>query len=229
MNKTVFTYWEGTMPDYIKLCIKTWKVPFVILDNKKLNEYTNIYIDSLKKFTLPQIADYIRVHVLRDNGGYWLDADTIMVTDQLPNTNMIGNPISRTNTIGFLYTEAHSEMFTKWAEYQDMVVSNPNSDPKRWSIMGNDFTDNYLLNNNEITISSVRSCWPETYMINGDDSRYKKYLKFYFNKNHHLSDLHTTNMLMLHNSWTPDWYKKMSERDVLSTRCTMSNILKETI
>ena len=72
----VYTFWEGEMPDYIKLCMYTWHFPVTILNYDNLNNYTDLQITSqLERFTLPQIADCVRVHVLRDQGGYWLDAD----------------------------------------------------------------------------------------------------------------------------------------------------------
>lgn len=227
-TKNIFTFWEGKMPAYIKLCMDSWKVPFTVLNYDNLHNYTDLQInESLKRFTLPQIADCVRVHVLRDQGGYWLDADTIMITDRLPETNMVGNPISRTNTIGMLYTEKNSDMYIDWAKYQDKFISSPNA-PTQWSVFGNDFTDRYVLEHEDITISSVHSCWPENYMVNGEN-RYEKYRKFYFENSFHLSDILQTDMLMLHNSWTPDWYKEFSKEEVLSTNCTMSNILKEVL
>ena len=166
MEKKVFTFWEGEMPTYIRLCMDTWQLPAIVLNYNNLNEYTDLQVNSLlTRFTLPQIADCVRVHVLRDQGGYWLDADTIMLSNKLPTANMIGDPALRTNTIGYLYTTPHSDMFTEWARYQDAVISNLNS-PYIWSIMGNSFTDEYVKKHNDISICSVNNCWPEIYMIN---------------------------------------------------------------
>ena len=227
MKENIFTFWEGQMPEYIKLCMKTWKFPYVVLNYDNLHNYTNINIKPLKRFTLPQIADYIRVHVLRDNGGYWFDTDTIMITGNLPKTNMIGDVEARTNTIGYLYADTpHMQMFDEWAKYQDAVAINLFNSPQRWSIMGNDFTDKYVQEHLEITIGQVDYCWPEVYMISGDIPRYKKYEEFYFNRSYLMEDLFPTDMLMLHNSWTPDNYKKLSEKEIFHTDCTMTNILK---
>ena len=217
------------MPDYIKLCMNTWKFNYTVLNYENLNKYTDLQVtNQLKRFTLPQIADCVRVHVLRDQGGYWLDADTIMITGELPTTNMIVNSSDRTQTIGYLYSEPNSKMFTEWAKYQDSVVRNPNAS-HRWSVMGNDFTDEYVKTHPDITICPVDYCWPETYMITKDIPRYEKYQKFYFECSCTLHDLLPTNMLMLHNSWTPNWYKKLSADEVLNQKCTLSNILKETL
>ena len=223
----IYTFWEGRMPDYIKLCLETWKVPFTVLNYDSLQKYTDIDTERIKRFTLPQQADAVRVHVLRDNGGVWLDADTIMVTGQLPKGEMIGDPIKRTNTIGYLRAEKDAEMYKAWAEYQDNIITGRNT-PTNWDIMGNAFTDPWVKMHN-VTIENVRKRWPETYMIQGNQSRPEKYKEFYFNSFYMLSEIEATDILMLHNSWTPGWYREMSREKVLGSDFTLSNILRETI
>lgn len=220
----VFTFWEGTMPSYIELCLRTWKVPFTILTYENLHNYTDLSIEPLQRFTMPQIADCVRVHVLRDNGGYWLDADTIMLTDRLPQTNMVGYPDSRMNTIGFLHTEKDSAMYKDWAIFQESVIKRFDIQ-NQWNIMGNAFTDKYVKAHPEISIADVTKYWPETYVIDGKSySRYDKYKMFYFETCYHLTNIRQTDMLMLHNSWTPDWYKDMSFDSVFNDKRTMSNL-----
>ena len=215
------------MPEYIFHCIRTWRFPFTVLCYGNLYKYTDLPVDDrLKRFTLPQIADCVRVHVLRDQGGIWLDADTIMLGDELPDADIAGNPETRENTIGFLRAEQGSEMYRKWAEHQDRILQSDDT-PTKWSIMGNDFTDPWLRTHPEVRIHPVTECWAETYMVPGYIPRWKKYEMFYFNQSRHLSDLRPTPMLMLHNSWTPAWYKY--GENVLKMRCTMSNILREAL
>lgn len=95
--------------------------------------------------------------------------------------------------------------------------------------MGNAFTNDYLKNNSSIRIGSIESCWPETTMIKDNISRENKYRKLYFETNYLLSEFPETDMLMLHNSWTPDWYKLLSRSEVLDRRCTLSNIFRSII
>ena len=225
----IFTFWEGPIPDYIRLCMDTWKVQYTILDYGNLSEYTDLKIKQLQRFTLPQIADCVRVHVLRDSGGYWLDADTIMLADKMPDAMMIGNPALRTQSIGYLYArERGMALFTEWAAYQDSVLDDPNAS-HHWSVMGNMFTDRYVKQHNEVTICPIKMCLPETYLIRDDAERYYKYLRFYFNSAYRLDDIEPTNILMLHNSWTPQWYKELSADAVLKQGCTLSNILREVL
>lgn len=227
MADQVFTFWEGPKPAYIDLCLKTWKFPYTVLNYDSLNKYTDFDAHKAKKFSLPQIADCVRVHVLRDNGGCWLDADTIMLDDKLPRATVLGNADTRSNTIGFLRADACPEMFDEWAKYQDSVLEQ--KDPSHhWSIMGNAFTDPYLQEHTEIHIGSIDKYWVEL-SLTENLSRVDKYKVFYFEKQRHLSDILKTNMLMLHNSWTPSWYKQLSAPEVLEKACTLSNILQEAL
>lgn len=220
----VYTFWEGQMPAYIDLCLKTWQVPYTVLNYNNLRNYIAVDMKPVKRFTLPQIADFVRVHVLEEHGGYWLDADTIMITGDLPNETIMGNHETRINSIGFLHTEAHSDMFTAWKMYQDSAVFGKST---AWNVFGNAFTDPYLKEHTEVSIHDIRNCFPETYMVKGDCSRYSKYQQFYFSESYGLQDLEPTPLLMLHNSWTPDWYKRLTASEILTgNHCTMSNILR---
>lgn len=224
----VFTFWEGQMPGYIKLCMDTWKVPYTVLNYDNLHKYTDISIEPLKRFTLPQIADCVRVHVLRDQGGYWLDADTIMLTGKLPDTDMVGDPEQRTNSIGLLWSESGSQMFTEWAAFQDEIINGWETSPY-WALMGNAFTDDYVKQHAEVRIHPIWDFCPEAYMVSNNIPRWQKYKRFYFEEWHSLDDIRPADLLMLHNSWTPEWYKSLPERKALDANCTMSNILREAL
>ena len=218
----IYTFWEGEMPGYIKLCLKTWDKEYVILNYSNLHNYTAFRVtEKLKRYTLPMISDCVRVHVLRDNGGYWLDADTIMLGD-LPQENIAGEPDKRTNSIGYLHTEKDSRMFRMWADYQDWAIEKQLT--YRWDLFGNHFTDNYVKKEKEITICDINNYQPERRLPG--DGRKQKYIEFYFKSTYHLEDI-SSDLLMLHNSWTPNYYKSLTEEDILIDHCTMSNILKE--
>jgi hypothetical protein len=229
---TIYTFWEGKMPEYLKSCLDTWKFPFVILNYNNLAQFTDKIPEKVKQLSLPKIADYVRVHVLRDNGGYWLDTDTIMLSDKLPDECILGNNTTRENSVGYLNAkEPNEDFFTTWAAFQDWKLNrlpNMSKDVSPWNVMGNAFTDYYLKEHKEIVLGNREKTFPETYMINGNIPRPAKYQKFYFGSNFTLNDVkEKTNMLMLHNSWTPDWYKKLSKEQALLQKCTLSNILRE--
>ena len=224
----IFTFWEGKMPAYIKNCLDTWKVDYTLITFDTLKRYTNLDIESLKGYTLAQISDVVRAHVLRDNGGYWLDADTIMLSDNLPKENMIGVPKYRTAHCGFLNFEQNAPMIIEWANKQDEILSagivNSN-----WDLFANSLSDKCLEMHNDVTIADRTNYVAESYMIKEQLSNYDKYKKFYFSDSYRLKDLNETSLLMLHNSWTPDWYKQLTMTRILNHNCTLSNILREVL
>lgn len=58
-----------------------------------------------------------------------------------------------------------------------------------------------------------------------------KYKNFWFNKKISIDDalIEGQSVIALHNSWTPKWYKELSEADLLENDCLLSRILKHTI
>ncbi len=82
----LWIYWQGSMPEYIKLCIDIIKIKsqkyymLHILDDISVTKYLP-HLDDLKilnKLLVAQKADYIRINLLYLYGGLWMDADTIM-------------------------------------------------------------------------------------------------------------------------------------------------------
>lgn len=86
--KKIFTFWEpqNSIPPYVALCMETWKkflpeYEIVILNYTNLSQYLDkktIKAVLTKRTSLAKQADCIRVAVLYQYGGIWLDADTII-------------------------------------------------------------------------------------------------------------------------------------------------------
>lgn len=221
----VFAFWEGEMPPYLKLCMKTWNFPYILLTYENVNDYTNIPLNIMNRFTMPQVGDIVRAHVLRDNGGYWLDVDTIVLGD-LPTVPILGKPEKRENSVAYLHAAKPNEpMYVAWTEHQ-VARYNHKHAKKYWDLMGNSFTDQYLKEHPEIEIGDIRNCWVEDYIIATNEPRWNKYKKFYFETSYCLESINKTPMIMLHNSWVPTWYKKLSEKEVLEYDCTLSNFIR---
>ena len=91
MQKRIFTFWEpaDNMPDYIKLCIESWKkflpdYEIVILNYSNYEQWIgkNFYSPLLfEKFTIPQQTQAIRAAILEKHGGIWFDADVIVTSE----------------------------------------------------------------------------------------------------------------------------------------------------
>lgn len=92
-NKYIFSFWEpkDNMPDYLKLCVNTWKqfmpeYEIVMLDYKNIWDWLEediFYKKLFKYFSLPKQSDVIRCAVLHKYGGVWFDTDTILVNESI--------------------------------------------------------------------------------------------------------------------------------------------------
>jgi len=92
--KKIFTFWDTTeLPSLIKKCINTWRYhnptyEIIILNSNNLDQYiTNgSKLLSLKRSSdsNARLSDFIRLHVIAENGGVWMDA-SIICYDSLDN------------------------------------------------------------------------------------------------------------------------------------------------
>jgi hypothetical protein len=92
--KKIFTFWEPeeSLTPYLHLCLKTWerRLPqyeIIILNYSNIDNYIppgTYDISLLKKFTLMMQKDAVMVAVLAEQGGIFMDADTIALRDIQP-------------------------------------------------------------------------------------------------------------------------------------------------
>lgn len=192
--KNIFTFWEpkSKMPDYIRLCIKTWQkfLPeyrIHIVDYENLDYYLgkNFFNKILyTKFTLPKQADAIRCALLNKYGGIWLDADTIITSEKVKDFfNIKSDFILIGNHIGFIIANKDSCILKNWLfeiqrkiyiysffvkfPFLKIIFIRKYKSLKNWDIFGNSIIDKYLnTENNEIKFQIDRNknnCLPELY------------------------------------------------------------------
>lgn len=87
-TKKIYTFWEpaSNMSGYISLCIETWRKQLpdyevIVLDYSNMDQYVAPELLKgvlCKKMTLAMQSDAIRAAIMYEQGGIWLDADTII-------------------------------------------------------------------------------------------------------------------------------------------------------
>ena len=108
-KKYLWTYWElinGAQkpPDYIDLCIDIMKknskkyFKLVILNEKSIFNYLPDLRRDINNLPIALKADYIRIALLYRYGGFWMDPDTIMMTDL---KKIVHNLNKKNDFIGF--------------------------------------------------------------------------------------------------------------------------------
>lgn len=94
----IWSYWENKpgvqRPEYINLCFDTFYKHNAGFDIRILNEKTVYdYLPNLRKdinqLSLAHKCDYVRILLLHNYGGIWLDADTIVMRNLMPIINKL--------------------------------------------------------------------------------------------------------------------------------------------
>ena len=250
MNLFVYTFWEprGSIPVYLQLCMETWKkflpnATIVVLDYKNIGEFIDVRELGLNlfsgRFTLPQIADAIRVALLAKHGGVWIDVDTIILSpdakkyflpDEKHRTIFFGNPQTRIVHIAFINTPPATMCMNLWREFIKEQLWNLNPTTSvGWDFLGNKFINNYSRKYpDEIEIIDANLAMPDKKLISDSMNSEVSYAHYYFLQNHHLADV-SADMLLLHNSWSPPFFKQISPQELFHVDCTMVNVLAEAL
>ncbi len=110
-----------------------------------------------------------------------------------------------------------------------------------WDFLGNRILNKYMATMQEKDFYSIDkikySAFPEEKMLIEKDiertseNRLKAYVDFYFTNNDYTEYTleNTSGIISLHNSWTPDKYKNMSEEEFLEQDITLAKILKKLV
>uniref|UniRef100_A0A6C0LXV5 Glycosyltransferase n=1 Tax=viral metagenome TaxID=1070528 RepID=A0A6C0LXV5_9ZZZZ len=105
MSKQIWSYWDGEQPKIVRKSIESWKkyLPdwkINILDNNSLQEY---HIEKPKSYELLSSttkSDVIRLSLLYNYGGLWMDASIIL----LDNLNWL-EQYKKYPYYGFIYSD----------------------------------------------------------------------------------------------------------------------------
>jgi hypothetical protein len=309
-DKVIFTFWEprrNRIP-FIELCKKTWEknlpdYEVVVLDYSNLYTYINkdtYDLSLLKQFRFPIQKDAVMVAVLKEHGGIFLDADTLVLKDITPLVNKLYNTevIMFNMHLAFVAAHSNSLVLTLWLkgiqEKLKKSLENPNTqDELRWDFLGNsvltevmeaiisssrfeknmltglldksvgtcmnlekkNIMQNKMLSNKLNRVKNFllwkrRMLYYQTtlekhcMMLNRDrynflpHLKYKnnkgmnaidRYVNFWFDNNLKLDNVFLENQIVigLQNSRTPDWYKELSEKEVLENSCLLSRTIKQ--
>lgn len=206
-----------------------------------------------KKIPLAQQADCIRAWLLHLHGGFWFDSDTILTDDKVIRElnkyrcSMLGDEITRNKiNIGFIYSQKTSSIIKQWAEEIPNRVSSYKKSKhfklfykifnnkgynakKHFGYFGNNILDPLIkeANNEEFFIldkNKINSLLEQELVA--ETNPVIRYRKFYFeNLDYKKALSKNKGIICLHNSWTPQEYKDMDEKEFLDSNCTLANLL----
>ena len=256
-KKKLWLYWDGVMPDYIKLCIKTIYFHCENSFDIKLlnNENIIFYIPELKQLTfdlsilpIEQRVDFYRLMLLYKYGGLYMDTDIIVlkdlseVTDKLYDNDFVG--FGCTGEIcKFGYNQP-----SNW-----VMASNPGTQLIKNCIEN-------IINKISSNINSIKNInkngdyhglgkkiiWEEIeklhrygytyYHYHSDydgtrdsDGRWVTMNRMFSNKNIQYTNPEKLLFIVLYNSDAIDEYKKMKMEDILLSKTNISKYIKKSL
>lgn len=241
----LYTFWEGSKPPlYLELCMETWHANIPNLQIEQIN-YSNIgsyvapYVDinKLKKFSLAMQSDVISAVVLATRGGTFIDIDTIM----LPNVNIdfLKSRNDKVNVFGMPQNgKFHVAIMSSLAK-NPVMVRWMNEASKRVDLSPREYSWNYLAGD---ILEKMSSDNAYSHYFNIIDRRTsgnileaswgQTYNQFYFGESSQIKieDLLKKSeygIISLHNSWTPQEYSQVEDRDeLLMMNKNISRILR---
>ena len=191
-------------------------------------------------------ADAIRIALLKKCGGIWMDADTIIINGEfLKNFEkyelaMIGK--NNMQHIGFIFASKYSIIISEWL---NEIINRVYKYRKNnyffkikkviWDYLGNGIV-NRVININKsdkffLLDKDKMNAFPEiSFFRNTKLDPQERYRLFYFQKREAKIVLNNAKgIIMLHNSWTPLKYKKMSEIQFLREEILLSRLLSKVL
>lgn len=240
----IFTYLDfepEKIPPYLNLCIKTRRkylpdgYETVILNKKNLAKYLpkNLLPGHRNKCSFPHFFDYLSALVLYENGGIFMDADTIMTDsfcEYLPifeRRDVVLFGMNKFNICpGFIKAEKKSPFIEELIRRYIFKSYLPVQKNSKRNFVINDVMS-YFDEEDVTVLDCEKTGYYMEKSIYGvfDSYLYKQY---YFENYSPLEDFIKTakGLTALHNSLTPQKFKTMDEKKFLNQEILLSKIFK---
>ena len=199
----IYTYWEGDRPAFIDMCIQSIAVKSGgVLNFIKCDEHTELPIN-LK-------VDYSKAKTIYENGGFWIDADMIVMKDLTPIFDLlethefVGIP-------GFFGARKGANILKRWIDGMDSAIEKG----------GLTFSDliQPLLHDSEfkefepLTREMICPIYHDEFMKLFDPPK----------------DYGDPFVVTLYNSQFPQWFKQQTREQILSSNTTVGNFFRKVI
>jgi mannosyltransferase OCH1-like enzyme len=128
----------------------------ILISNDNINDYVKNIPDYFYDLCPANQADFVRVNVICDYGGLWLDSDTIVMDsldslfDYIEKQN--GFFIKQNNNIiwnGIFGSKPNTPLMIKWKHKMNNILDNTYG-KINWSEIGNDILDSFYIETPEL-------------------------------------------------------------------------------
>ncbi len=150
----IWMYWEGEQPEHIRLCIESVKkrkgnLNFYLLNSTTIKDFLpNLRPEWHQLRRSAHKADYIRIRLVYEYGGMWIDCDMVALAEISP---LFDFPEkydyacqSIATSIGCFIARPKSKILKLVMEEQDKILDQENN--FEWNDIGNNILKKYGLN-----------------------------------------------------------------------------------
>lgn len=245
----IYTFWEpkDSIPAYLRLCMHTWKTnapdfEITVLDYSTIDPYlikAGYPLDRFFKLPIPLQKDAVMAAVLLEKGGIFMDVDTLILRDFQPvlETLQKSEIVMFSTHLAFMAAKPGAALIPIWARQikEKLEQTEPGRlTEAKWNFVGNSITNalfedspaNFVTRLNKYKFAFT----PESLRFSGKGSTRHQYQVYWFERRDQSAPFYQNQFLIaLHNSWTPDWYKQLTEDEVLERECLLSATLENVL
>jgi hypothetical protein len=199
----IFSYWEGVKPVYIQMCQDT------LLKHCPDVEIISSCIEH-NDLDIHYKVDYLKAKLIYNNGGFWIDADMIVMKDLTPIESLLG-AYDFVGIPGFFGAKKGAPILKRWIDGMDAIINKPLT-----------FSDliQPLLHDPEFVefgpIAKDAIC----------PIYHDEFNKFFDKDDVFYGDPY---IVTLYNAQFPDWFKKMTREEILTRNMTISKFFKKAL
>lgn len=204
----IYTYWEGERPAYIDMCKRSLKKYAGDLKLVELDHY-----DKYNDLAINHKVDLLKGTLIRDNGGFWIDADMIVLKDLTPLMRLL-DKVDFIGMPGFFGGKAGAPILTDWVRSMENIIKRDVT----FSSLIRPLLEHPLYKPyKHLTHEMITPIWHT-----GDE------FWNFFSDTAKLEDFITENtyIVTLYNSQFSEEFKKMSEEEILSKNWLISKMFK---
>ena len=213
-----FTYWEGKKTPYIELCYETMKrhIPDIIrLDENTAGYYVDLPPEYYRIKEINHRVDYLKAKLIHKYGGFWLDADTIVMKplteDLYYQKEYVGCP-------GFFGAPKGSKELERWIEHMDVVIRKKSKFQWAELILPMVWKDN---KHDEVRGIDRKLLCP----FYGELIR-----EVFFKDKQELGDRADNSfVIVLYNYVFPEWFKKATRKEILDGNMIISELFRKSL
>lgn len=213
-----------------------------MLDHNDIIPFLNraeLSVDPIMQLPLQIQKDAIQAAVLLNDGGIFMDVDMIILNTLQPVFEFLeqSEAVLFSNHLAFIAARPGAAVIEQWTEgirqkLNDAIPETLAEAP--WDFVGNSITNSLFKSSPSSRVLRLDkhkfAFTPETIHFFNKGGPGDQYRRFWFDSHEPDTPFYRNQFLIaLHNSWTPDWYRQLSEDDVLAEQCLLSSTLKNVL